>query len=174
MDKITQPSKGEVIRLLLEQEGRVMLHLDATRQGVVVPRRFNRDIGLRLVLNKQMPQPIDIGSSAIKSELRFGGIPHYCILPFLAIWGAVNPDTGHGMFWPESMPLSIRHDYESHLASGSISPPLPSEEKSASVEVLPVKRKKPELHVVETDPLETTDSNPPPPSRPPPKLRLVK
>lgn len=99
--------KAEVVRLLLLNEGRVMLCLDATREGVEVPRRFSTDPGLMLVINADMPQAIEIGPEAIESELRFGGVPHYCIIPFNALWSAFNPDSGHGVLWRKSLPESI-------------------------------------------------------------------
>ncbi|MBF0178279.1 MAG: hypothetical protein HQL63_15750 [Magnetococcales bacterium] len=104
-------SKGEVIRTLLEREGRVMLCVDATCKGVEVPRRFASDTELRLILNVKMPQSIEIGQKSLESELRFGGIPHYCIIPYEALWGAFNPDSGQGMLWPEAMPEAIRKSY---------------------------------------------------------------
>lgn len=106
------PEKADVIRLLLKLEGRVMVCLDATQKGVDVPRRFCHDAGLMLVLNRTMPQPIDLLPDAVASELRFGGIPHYCILPYAAIWSIFNPDTNHGMVWPDDMP---DHVYETYL-----------------------------------------------------------
>ncbi|MBF0154459.1 MAG: hypothetical protein HQL64_12025 [Magnetococcales bacterium] len=106
-----QVGKGEVIRALLEREGRVMLCVDATCKGVEVPRRFASDTGLRLVLNAKMPQSIEIGPKAVESELRFGGIPHYCIIPYEALWGAFNPDSGQGMLWSEAMPEAVRRSY---------------------------------------------------------------
>ncbi|MEO5366898.1 MAG: ClpXP protease specificity-enhancing factor SspB [Magnetococcus sp. WYHC-3] len=127
------PSKADLVRQLLEREGRVMLCLDATRKGVEVPRRFRTDPGLRLILNVRMPQPIDINERAIESELRFGGIPHYCVVPYEALWGAFNPDNGHGSLWPEAMPEAVRKSYETTLASetstqagdGASIPPAP-------------------------------------------------
>ncbi|MBF0357102.1 MAG: hypothetical protein HQL70_00770 [Magnetococcales bacterium] len=104
MDKYQQPYKGVVIKLLLETEGRIMLCLDATYTGVDVPSRFKKDTNLMLILNVNMPNPIDIGVDSVCSELRFGGIPHYCKIPYDAIWSAFNPDTNHGMMWPDSMP----------------------------------------------------------------------
>jgi stringent starvation protein B len=104
-------SKPEVIRLFLEHEGRVMLCLDATRKDVDVPRRFATDVGLRLILNKSMPQPIYINPDAVESELRFGGIPHYCVIPYDALWAVYNPEKGQGMLWPESMPDPVRERY---------------------------------------------------------------
>lgn len=107
----TQPlDKASVIRYLLKTEGRVMLCLDASREGVDVPRRFRNDPALMLVFNTNMPQPIDIGKESVSSELRFGGIPHYCVIPYTALWSAFNPDTNHGMFWSDSVPSSVGHN----------------------------------------------------------------
>jgi stringent starvation protein B len=107
MNKNQQPDKGEVISLLLETEGRIMLCLDATYTGVDVPSRFKNDTNLMLILNSNMPNPIDIGTDSVCSELRFGGIPHFCKIPYDAIWSAFNPDTSHGMMWPDSMPEEV-------------------------------------------------------------------
>ncbi|MEO5349223.1 MAG: ClpXP protease specificity-enhancing factor SspB [Magnetococcus sp. YQC-3] len=111
MEEKPLPDKAAVIRLLLEREGRVMVCLDATQKEVDVPRRFCTDPGLILVFNSTMPQPIHILPDSIASELRFGGIPHYCVIPYTAIWSAFNPDSNHGVVWPESMPESVRHTH---------------------------------------------------------------
>lgn len=84
-----------------------MLCLDASYPGVDVPSRFRKDHSLRLILNKNMPHPIIIDDKSIRSELRFGGIPHYCIIPLDAIWSTFNPDSNRGMMWPESMPEDV-------------------------------------------------------------------
>ncbi|GAB0055713.1 hypothetical protein SIID45300_00008 [Candidatus Magnetaquicoccaceae bacterium FCR-1] len=117
MESASAAQKAELVRLILESEGRVMLCLDATWPGVAVPRRFASDTGLRLILNRTMPQPIHIGPEGIESELRFGGIPHYCVVPYDALWGAFNPDSRHGMFWADSMPeeIRVRHGMEESM-----------------------------------------------------------
>ncbi|MEO5339779.1 MAG: ClpXP protease specificity-enhancing factor SspB [Magnetococcus sp. MYC-9] len=111
MEKKPLPDKASVIRLLLETEGRVMVCLDATQKGVDVPRRFANDPGLILVFNSTMPQPIHFLPEAVASELRFGGIPHYCVVPYAALWSAFNPDTNHGVVWPDSMPESVLQNH---------------------------------------------------------------
>ncbi|MBF0455909.1 MAG: hypothetical protein HQL72_13970 [Magnetococcales bacterium] len=112
MEKNTPHDKGEVIQLLLKREGRIMLCLDATNPGVDVPSRFKKDISLMLILNSKMPQPIHIEAKCVYSELRFGGIPHNCTIPFDAIWSIFNPDTNHGMMWPESMPEAVLKQHQ--------------------------------------------------------------
>ncbi|OSM06150.1 ClpXP protease specificity-enhancing factor SspB [Magnetofaba australis] len=199
MDAMEQPDKPDVIRYLLEEEGRVMLCLDATRAGVETPSRFHNDPGLRLVLNRNMPQPIHIGPDGVESELRFGGIPHYCIIPYDALWGAFNPDTGHGMLWPESMPDEIRQSYWlSHsLQNKGIDMPEEARQKAvqsakkASEEPTPTPapEPRPAFRVIDgatpAAPDSTADEKSPtppdgdgPPSDPPqrgkPNLRLIK
>lgn len=122
MTKEQRKEKAEMVRYLLENEGRAMLCLNAASPGVEVPRRFAGEEGLQLILNRSMPNPIDIGDQAIESELRFGGVPHYCIMPYEAIWGAYNPDTGHGMYWPEAMTLAVRRNFESVQMSNPETP----------------------------------------------------
>lgn len=176
------PDKASVIRLLLEKEGRVMICLDATQKGVDVPRRFCNDPGLILVFNNAMPQPIHILPDSIASELRFGGIPHYCIIPYTALWSAFNPDTNHGVIWPDSMPENVRHTHGAmQLSLEEILPEagFETEIAHASVEPFPVPMKKgaPFLQVIDgtgektTDTETTTDTTSTRPQRP--YLRLV-
>lgn len=115
MIESTTPDKIEVVQYLLETEGRVMLCVDATQPGVNVPRRFNRDDELRLILSNKMPTPLKVGPRTIEALLGFGGVGHMCVIPLHALWGAYNPETGHSMFWPDSMPERIRRRY--HMAS---------------------------------------------------------
>ncbi|MBF0126345.1 MAG: hypothetical protein HQM02_03950 [Magnetococcales bacterium] len=168
MTTIKTSQKADVVRLLLESEGRVMLCLDATRPGVVVPRRFASDIGLRLILNSNMPQSIDIGPDTIESELRFGGIPHFCVIPYEALWGVFNPDSKHGMFWTESMPEEIRAQHGLEETTPSFAEPAaksgghpPSSENKGWAG----------LRVIDGggEPLATEPAE----KRPPPNLRLV-
>lgn len=107
MEQNELPDKARVIRFLLGTEGRIMLCLDAAWEGVEVPRRFLDDPALMLVLNREMPQPIHFLSDAVASELRFGGIPHYCIIPYAALWSVFNPDSIRGMLWLDSVPERV-------------------------------------------------------------------
>jgi stringent starvation protein B len=131
MEKNKQLNKGEVIQLLLDTEGRIMLCLDATYNGVDVPSRFKNDTNLMLILNSKMPHPIHIGESSIQSELRFGGIPHYCLIPYDAIWSAFNPDTNHGMMWQDSMPNDVLKQHGLSPLTELVLPQLPPQKKKA-------------------------------------------
>lgn len=170
--------KALVVKRLLQHEGRVMLCLDATCDGVEVPRRFASDPGLMLVLNVNMPQPIEIGPAAIESELRFGGIPHYCTIPYHALWGAFNPDSGYGVLWQESIPRAIRQQHGAY-PTGPLKP-LPDDDQwpkmgqTAETTLNPFESRPgaPTLKVIEGD----GDPSPPEPTpgRSRPNLRVVK
>ncbi|MBF0183743.1 MAG: hypothetical protein HQM06_05040 [Magnetococcales bacterium] len=150
------PDKAAVLRMLLESEGRAMVCLDATRKGVDVPRRFSNDPGLMLVFNVTMPQPIEIMPHCVASELRFGGIPHYCVIPFTAVWSVFNPDTNHGMVWPDEMPESVRHSHGVlQLPLEPVYPPADSYETGIANETTP------------------QASAPPPAAASPPLLRVI-
>jgi stringent starvation protein B len=129
MDKDKQLNKGEVIQLLLDTEGRIMLCLDATYSGVDVPSRFKNDTNLMLILNSKMPHPIHIGKESIQSELRFGGVPHFCLIPYDAIWSAFNPDTNHGMMWQDSMPDDVLKQHGLSPLNELVLPPQPAKKK---------------------------------------------
>ncbi|MBF0444937.1 MAG: hypothetical protein HQL68_05060 [Magnetococcales bacterium] len=132
MDKNKLTNKGEVIQLLLETEGRIMLCIDATYHGVEVPSRFKNDTSLMLILNSKMPHPIHIGKTSVQSELRFGGIPHYCLIPYDAIWSAFNPDTNHGMMWQDSIPDDVLKQHGLSQLSGLTLPIQPPKKKKPS------------------------------------------
>ncbi|MBF0132934.1 MAG: hypothetical protein HQL75_10165 [Magnetococcales bacterium] len=164
--------KAQVVQRLLKHEGRVMLCLDATCQGVEVPRRFASDPGLMLVINVNMPQTIEIGPVAIESELRFGGIPHYCIIPYNALWSAFNPDSGHGVLWQEFIPPIIRHQHGPY-PTGPLKP-LPDDDAWPLPDAAPepVKAGVPAFKVIEgNSDIPPPDNNP---GRSRPKLRIVK
>jgi stringent starvation protein B len=105
----TPMSKEAVVVKLLE-EGDTMLCLDARCQGVHVPSQHTHDPALRLILNMNFPQPIEITADGISARLSFGGRRFACFIPMAALWAAFNPQTMQGMMWPESMPPEVVQD----------------------------------------------------------------
>jgi stringent starvation protein B len=114
----TPMSKEAVVVKLLE-EGDTMLCLDARCQGVRVPAQHTHDPALRLVLNMNFPQPIDITEAGISARLSFGGRRFACFIPMAALWAAFNPHTMQGMMWPESMPPEVVQDLAEKQQAGT-------------------------------------------------------
>lgn len=102
----------EAVILKLLTEGDTMLCLDARVQGVRVPPQLANNPALRLVLNLNFPQPIDVTAAGVSANLSFGGRRFMCYLPMEAIWAAFNPHTTAGMIWPESAAPEVLADLQ--------------------------------------------------------------
>lgn len=99
--------KRVVFESLLER-GIVALHLDARRDGVVVPERLrsrpwlvlNFSLGYRL----EDFEHDDLGASA---SLSFSGQPYPCRVPWTAVFAITNEARDAGYAWSDEMPEHI-------------------------------------------------------------------
>jgi stringent starvation protein B len=112
------PMSKEAVVVKLLAEGDTMLCLDARCQGVRVPPQHAHDPALRLILNMNFPQPIEITEDGISARLSFGGRRFSCFIPMAALWAAFNPQTMQGMMWPESMPPEVVQDLAEKQQAG--------------------------------------------------------
>ncbi len=85
-----------------------MICLDSRDAGVRVPEAHKGKEDLRLVLNLRFRGRISVLADGIQAELRFGGEPFLCWIPYESLWAAYNPQTGHGTLWPEKTPAGLR------------------------------------------------------------------
>jgi len=105
----TLPSKKDVLLGLLEKTS-VLMHLDARRDDVVVPRHLktNPQLILQLGLNLAVPiRDLDVGDDGVRCTLSFSRTPFYCVLPYPAIFAMVSEDGGRAMVWPEDVPAEV-------------------------------------------------------------------
>ena len=105
----TLPSKKDVLLGLLEKTS-VLMHLDARREDVVVPRHLktNPQLILQLGLNLAVPiRDLDVGDDGVRCTLSFSRTPFYCVLPYPAIFAMVSEDGGRAMVWPEDVPAEV-------------------------------------------------------------------
>jgi len=100
-------TKQQAIEHLLHEGGKVMIVLDARRDGVRVPPQHQGDPRLHIVLNLRAPNPIRFEEDGVASTLFFGGIPTPCFFPWDAIWAAYIPDVDRGAVWEESVPIDM-------------------------------------------------------------------
>ena len=63
------PTSKEAVVLKLLSEGDTMLCLDACHQGVRVPPQHANNHALRLILNLNFPQPIEITAQGVSANL---------------------------------------------------------------------------------------------------------
>ena len=102
------PPKKDVALALLERAS-VFVHLDPRHEGVVVPPWLKRQpqLVLQIGLNMAVKIPdLDIGAEAVSCTLSFSRRPHYCYVPWAAVYALVGED-GRGMVWPEDIPPEV-------------------------------------------------------------------
>lgn len=102
------PPKKEVLTKLLEQWS-VMVHLDPRPTEVRVPSGFKKQPQLALQIGLNLPVPIrdlQIDDEGISCTLSFNRSPHFCFVPWSAVFALVGEDS-RGMVWPESVPSEI-------------------------------------------------------------------
>lgn len=100
-------SKQDAIRSFLDK-GLTMVHLDARKDGVVVPRQFQGQKDLRLNLSYRFAgSHMEIDDLHVEATLTFGGMPFRCNVPLQAIYALTSQVTGAGLVFPESLPEEI-------------------------------------------------------------------
>jgi len=100
-------SKRDALLAFLEK-GMTMVHLDARRDDVVVPKHFVGQQDLRLNLSYRFAgSHMEIGEERVESTLTFGGAPFRVIIPFAAVYALTSHVTGAGLVFPESLPDDI-------------------------------------------------------------------
>jgi len=102
------PPKKEVALSLLEGTS-IYVHLDPRRDGVMVPKNFQKQPQLVLQVGLQMAVNIpdlNVDEEALTCTLSFNRTPFWCCLPWSAVYALVGED-GRGMVWPEDVPPEV-------------------------------------------------------------------
>lgn len=93
-----------------------MVHLDARRDGVVVPNQFRGQQDLRLNLSHRFSgTQMEIEEEVVEATLTFGGVPFRCRIPFPAVYALTSHVTGAGLVFPESLPEEILHELQREI-----------------------------------------------------------
>lgn len=111
--KSPPPSKKEVALALLEQTS-LFIHLDPRKPEVAVPQWFKAQPQLVLQVGLNMPVPIpdlDVDDDGVTCTLSFNRSPHWCKLPWSAIYALVGEDGG-AMVWPADVPPEVAAQLE--------------------------------------------------------------
>jgi len=102
------PPKKDVALALLERAS-VFIHLDPRAENVVVPPWLKKQpqLVLQIGLNMAVKIPdLDLADDAVSCTLSFSRRPHFCYVPWGAIYALVGED-GRGMVWPEDIPPEV-------------------------------------------------------------------
>src|SRR5262245_40368200 len=93
----------------LIQRSSVYIHLDPRRDGVRVPQWFRNQPQLVLQVGLNMAIPIRdlaIEDDAVSCTLSFSRSPHFCYVPWPAVYALMGED-GKGMVWPDDIPPEV-------------------------------------------------------------------
>ncbi|HEX7598587.1 MAG TPA: ClpXP protease specificity-enhancing factor SspB [Polyangia bacterium] len=108
MDDSERPSKQEVFLTMLS-EGWVSLHLDARRQGVVVPAPFSSQAHMVLQYGRSMPVPIpdlEVTAAGVSASLSFSRVPHRTYVPWSAVY-VIACTNACGVTYREDVPADL-------------------------------------------------------------------
>jgi stringent starvation protein B len=121
-----RPSKQDAFLALLA-EG-CLLHLDARRDGVVVPAHLKGEAHLVLQYGNDLPIPIpdlQIDENGVSATLSFARTPWPTVVPWTAVYVVTSPD-GRGVLYQEDVPGDVsviaagaRDDAAGEAAKGS-------------------------------------------------------
>ena len=75
--------------------------VDATQEGVQVPKAFVKDGRIVLNVSPTATQQLLIGPDVMEFSARFGGVSHYVRVPLNAVLGIYARETGEGMVFAE-------------------------------------------------------------------------
>lgn len=101
------PGKKQTLLQFLAR-GVAMIHLDARRPGVVVPKQFEGEAHLRLNLSYRYSIPdLVIDEQRVQATLSFGGRPFQCQMPWTSVFGITSSASGDGQVWPEDLPTEV-------------------------------------------------------------------
>ena len=103
------PPKRQVVDELLN-EGAILVHLDARGDDVGVPEQFSGDpkLVLRFGFNLTPAIPdLHVDETGLSGTLTFGGVPHFCQLPWTAVYAVVSEANSRGLVWPDDVPDEV-------------------------------------------------------------------
>ncbi len=103
-----RPSKHDAFLALL-REGWTSLHLDARREGVVVPAHLKGEGHLVLQYGNDLPIPIldlQVDDFGVTATLSFARMPKKTVVPWNAVY-VVASDDGRGVLYHEDIPRDV-------------------------------------------------------------------
>lgn len=112
MNNLPTNSKRQLLQDALNH-GMLKLMVDARDPDVQLPEELRSHFAVSLSLSLKFGIPVQLEEDAIRSPLSFNGKPFNCVLPWKAIWQAVQ---GENVWWfPDAMPNEIVDTFMSEV-----------------------------------------------------------
>jgi stringent starvation protein B len=107
MRGIRSAAKKDLLGRLLADR-LVLVHVDARRPGVKVPRQFATSHDLLLKLSRRFANTnMVLDERGVSATLRFSSDPFRCVLPWSSIWEFVEPETSLHCLWEADLPVEL-------------------------------------------------------------------
>jgi stringent starvation protein B len=106
MDCKDEEKKERLLAAL--ERGMVMIHLDARRQGVLVPKHLAQEPHLRLNLSYRFEPPdLSVGEWGVRSTLSFAGTRFQVAVPWSALFAITSHASREFWLYPDDMPREL-------------------------------------------------------------------
>jgi stringent starvation protein B len=123
----------------------MFVHIDPRCEGVEVPKWFKKQpqLVLQLGFNLAVAIPdLNVGDDGISCTLSFNRSPHWCFMPWSAIYALIGED-GRAMIWPDDVPAELAKQLQKPKLSAVPSQPAPSRPDAAGEANEPARKKTP-------------------------------
>jgi len=91
------------------QDDHILLHLDARKEGVIVPSHLKDQHSLTLKLSPLFQGETLADDNAVSTYLKFNGQYSQCIIPWNTLWGMTS-EQGQQEIWRKDLPREVFHD----------------------------------------------------------------
>lgn len=116
--------------------GKTMLYVDPRNDGVDLPAHLMNEVAVPLNLSRAFGLDVfEVGPLDIRASLSFGGTRHLCVLPYRAIFGALNHVDGTRLVFPDALPPEVSVTATEQDAAGAdaeADTPLAETDKAAA------------------------------------------
>lgn len=102
------PDKQALLEKWFEGD-HLLLHLDARREGVDVPKHLRNNHSLTLKLSSLFQGPTTWNDISVTALLKFSGEYYRCVIPWTAVWGMTS-SSNEQRIWPEDLPTEVVRD----------------------------------------------------------------
>lgn len=109
--------KRDIIDRLLEQD-HVLLHIDATKEGLDIPEHLLSNPQLVLKISRRFMGNLYLKQELIETELLFGeaNLNYLCKIPYDCIWGATSAEK-KTLVWPQDLPEILAKEVKKNIPS---------------------------------------------------------
>jgi len=102
------PEKQTIIEQWFAND-HVLIHLDARRDGVDVPKHLRDNHSLTLKVSHLFQGPTSWNDVHLMALLKFNGDYYRCVVPWTAVWGMTSSENEQRI-WPEDLPTEVVRD----------------------------------------------------------------